>query len=51
MVFLGIKYTIGLRVSAAEEDAGLDVYEHGMEAYPEFTGGRNAFSVPTETSR
>jgi len=51
VVFLGIKYTIGLRVSAAEEDAGLDVYEHGMEAYPEFTGGRNAFSVPTETSR
>ena len=51
VVFLGIKYTIGLRVSQAEEDAGLDVYEHGMEAYPEFTGGRNTFSVPSETSR
>jgi len=51
IIFLGIKFTVGLRVSAAEEDAGLDVYEHGMEAYPEFTGGRTPFSVPSETSR
>jgi len=51
LVFLGIKYTIGLRVSEAEEDAGLDVYEHGMEAYPEFTGGRDPFATLSETSR
>ena len=51
VVFLGIKYTIGLRVSEAEEDAGLDVYEHGMEAYPEFTGGRDPFATLSETSR
>jgi Amt family ammonium transporter len=50
-VFLGIKFTIGLRVSEAEEDAGLDVYEHGMEAYPEFTGGRDPFATLSETSR
>lgn len=31
-----IKATIGLRVSAEEELAGLDVGEHGIMAYPEF---------------
>jgi len=51
LVFLGIKYTVGLRVSEAEEDAGLDVYEHGMEAYPEFTGGRDPFATLSETTR
>ena len=30
-----IKRTIGLRVSAEEEDAGLDITEHGMYGYPE----------------
>jgi Amt family ammonium transporter len=33
-IFLAIKYTIGLRVSAAEEVEGLDITEHGMHAYP-----------------
>ncbi|MCF6284382.1 MAG: ammonium transporter, partial [Candidatus Hydrogenedentes bacterium] len=33
VLFLAIKYTIGLRVSKEEEIAGLDVGEHGMEAY------------------
>ncbi|HJN07393.1 MAG: ammonium transporter [Pirellulaceae bacterium] len=33
-IFLVIKYTIGLRVSQAEEMEGLDVAEHGMHAYP-----------------
>jgi Amt family ammonium transporter len=36
IVFLGIKYTIGLRVSREEELRGLDVGEHGMEAYSGF---------------
>jgi ammonium transporter, Amt family len=34
-VFSLIKHTIGLRVSAEEEDAGLDISEHGMYGYPE----------------
>lgn len=36
ILFLGIKYTIGLRVSRQEELRGLDVGEHGMEAYSGF---------------
>ena len=34
--FLGIKYTIGLRVSREEELEGLDFTEHGNEAYHGF---------------
>jgi Amt family ammonium transporter len=34
-VFGIIKATYGLRVSAEEEDAGLDISEHGMYGYPE----------------
>jgi ammonium transporter, Amt family len=34
-VFAGIKATIGLRVPAEEEDAGLDISSHGMYGYPE----------------
>jgi len=49
ILFGVIKATIGLRVTEAEEDAGLDVYEHGMEAYPEFTGGRDPFATLTGT--
>ncbi len=33
--FWAIKKTYGLRVTAAEEDAGLDISEHGMYGYPE----------------
>jgi Amt family ammonium transporter len=33
--FYAIKQTIGLRVSVEEEDAGLDITEHGMYGYPE----------------
>ena len=36
VVFLLIKATIGLRVSRAEELRGLDIGEHGMEAYAGF---------------
>ncbi|MFP4354227.1 MAG: ammonium transporter [Phycisphaerae bacterium] len=36
ILFFGLKYTIGLRVSREEELAGLDVGEHGMEAYSGF---------------
>lgn len=34
VMFLAIKYTIGLRVSEKEELEGLDIHEHGMLAYP-----------------
>ncbi|WP_343160872.1 ammonium transporter [Rariglobus hedericola] len=35
--FLVIKAIMGLRVSAEEEIEGLDIGEHGNEAYPDFT--------------
>jgi Amt family ammonium transporter len=35
LTFGAIKATIGLRVSDEEEDAGLDIVEHGMYGYPE----------------
>ena len=34
-VFGLIKATIGLRVSDEQEEAGLDISEHGMYGYPE----------------
>jgi Amt family ammonium transporter len=34
-VFWLIKHTIGMRVSADQEEAGLDIVEHGMYGYPE----------------
>jgi Amt family ammonium transporter len=33
-----LKFTVGIRVSEAEEFEGLDIGEHGMEAYPGFAG-------------
>jgi len=36
VLFLAIRKTIGLRVSRDEELRGLDVGEHGMEAYAGF---------------
>ena len=35
ITFFVIKKTYGLRVTAEEEDAGLDISEHGMYGYPE----------------
>src|SRR3954463_4989545 len=35
LVFYLIKVTYGLRVTEEEEDAGLDISEHGMYGYPE----------------
>ncbi len=35
VVFTVIKMTIGLRVTPEEEEAGLDISEHGMYGYPE----------------
>ncbi len=36
IVFYGLKYTIGLRVSPEEEAEGLDIGEHGNEGYHGF---------------
>lgn len=38
-LFLAIKHTIGLRVSAEEEIDGLDVLEHGSPGYSDDTAG------------
>ncbi len=37
IVWLALKYTVGLRVNEESEINGLDMAELGMEAYPEFT--------------
>jgi len=39
ILFFILKKTVGLRVSDEEQKAGLDIMEHGMNAYPEW--GRN----------
>jgi Amt family ammonium transporter len=36
ILFGTLKYTVGLRVAPEEEVAGLDIGEHGSEAYPDF---------------
>lgn len=36
LIFFIIKMAIGIRVSAEEEFGGLDIGEHGIEAYPAF---------------
>ena len=35
LLFLALKYTLGIRVSETEEIDGLDIHEHGMHAYPD----------------
>ncbi len=47
VMFSVIRSTVGLRASAEAEDLGLDIFEHGAVAYPEFT---NAPSEPTPVS-
>jgi Amt family ammonium transporter len=36
VLFIAIKAIMGIRVSPDEETEGLDIGEHGMEAYPDF---------------
>ena len=36
VIFMLIKVSMGVRVSEEEEVRGLDISEHGMEAYPDF---------------
>ena len=46
VAWLALKYTVGIRVSPEDELVGLDISEHGMEAYPGFAKeeGREAAS-------
>ena len=44
--FALIKVTIGLRVSDEDEEAGLDIVEHGMYGYPEQFIPRSDFGGP-----
>ncbi len=37
IIFMILKVTIGVRVTAEEEAEGLDLCEHGQEAYPDFS--------------
>jgi len=43
IVWLVLKYTVGIRASEEDEMAGLDQAELGMEAYPEFGRGSQTF--------
>ena len=40
IIFGLIKAIFGLRVSAEEEEEGLDIGEHGQEAYPDFVANK-----------
>ncbi|HSR72304.1 MAG TPA: ammonium transporter [Kiloniellales bacterium] len=42
VIWLALKYTMGIRVTAEHEELGLDKVELGMEAYPEFGHGSQA---------
>lgn len=45
IIFVGIKVTMGLRVPEEEEEKGLDLGEHGIDAYPDFgPSGSGIFS-------
>ena len=36
IILIILKKTVGIRVSEEEEQDGLDIHEHGMDAYPDF---------------
>jgi Amt family ammonium transporter len=46
--WLALKATLGIRVSPEEEAEGLDIGEHGMEAYSGFVKEANFESSRTE---
>ena len=45
IVWFAIKKTIGIRVSLREEIQGLDVNEHGNQAYPEYIIHRPTYTA------
>jgi ammonium transporter, Amt family len=46
IMFYAIKATVGLRVSAEEEIAGLDIEEHGSSAYPDLAPSGVSSTLP-----
>lgn len=48
IIWLAIKKTIGLRVTLKEEIEGLDIGEHGMQAYPEFVVRKTPYTYVSE---
>lgn len=46
IIFSVIKVTVGIRVSAEEEEIGLDIGEHGLPAYPEFVAVSDKVEAP-----
>jgi Amt family ammonium transporter len=47
IVWYLIKVVFGLRVSVREEIEGLDIHEHGNQAYPEFPTRRQTYTLLT----
>jgi len=45
VIWLAVKHTIGLRVSLKEEIEGLDLGEHGHQAYPEFVTHKMPYAL------
>ncbi|WP_262695221.1 ammonium transporter [Kordiimonas aquimaris] len=43
LVWFGLKYSVGIRLSPEDEERGSDLAELGMEAYPEFGKGSQKF--------
>lgn len=48
LIWFLIKKTLGLRVSVREEIEGLDIHEHGNQAYPEFPARKQSYSILTK---
>ena len=48
--WLALKATVGIRVHAEQEYEGLDIAEHGMEAYTGFMKEPDAFGISVSTS-
>jgi len=46
LLFKLIAMTVGLRVSAEEEVGGLDLFEHGASAYPDFLLAHHSAGEP-----
>jgi len=51
IVWYAIKVIFGLRVSEQEEFEGLDIGEHGMESYPEFSIVSEHFSTTSSSEK
>ena len=49
LVWLILKYTVGIRVSAQEELSGLDIGEHGNIAYPDFSPAADSLTAPSSS--